>query len=321
MQDTIVVTGAAGFIGYHVSQFYIRQGCQVVGFDNLNGYYDPILKHARVAMLNFNPHFSMIVRDINEFSETMKLLSIRPDVVIHLAAQAGVKYSIENPEAYIYSNIDGCFNVMRFCQQERVPILYASSSTVYGDCREQHEMAHVTPISLYGATKLMNEYMAWTMELNAIGIRIFTGYGPWGRPDLFIFKMIKALLEDSEIELWNEGEDVRDFTYIDGLVWIIVNLVRVLRANPEVCSVVNAGFGNPVRIIDVLHTLVDITGATARIKHHPGYEWNTPYTNAITTRMLGYIGKPLPQSSLRAGLKAFVKWYKDYYTEPMWRRK
>ena len=331
----VLVTGAAGFIGYHVSRRLLERGDEVVGIDNLNDYYDPTLKEARLALLREFPSFRFERIDIAGADAMAKMFEThRPARVVHLAAQAGVRYSLTNPSAYTQSNVTGFLNILEGCRATNVEhLVYASSSSVYGSntrqpFSEQHNVDH--PVSLYAATKKANELMAHTYAhlfgIPCTGLRFFTVYGPWGRPDMALFKFTRGILADEPIPVFNEGRMVRDFTYIDDVVEGVVRVLDHTAApdpqfNPDDPNparsrapyrVFNIGNNNPVQLLEYIAVLESELGKKAKIDFLPIQPGDVPSTMADVTELEAAVGFR-PMTTVRQGIAAFVKWYKDYY--------
>jgi UDP-glucuronate 4-epimerase len=324
----ILVTGAAGFIGFHVSQKLLDRGETVIGLDNLNDYYDVTLKSDRLAQLKERDNFQFCYLDLSDRTEMEKLFAhYQPDRVIHLAAQAGVRYSIQNPHAYIDSNIVGFTNILEGCRHHSIKhLVYASSSSVYGSNRTmpfsvQHNVDH--PISLYAATKKANELMAHTYshlyDIPTTGLRFFTVYGPWGRPDMATFSFTKAILEGRPIDLYNYGKMQRDFTYIDD---IVEGVIRVSDRIPQKKSddvnpdapyrIYNIGNHQPVELLQFVETLEKCLGIKAQRNFLPLQPGDVLATYADITDLKQEIGFE-PETSIEVGLKKFVEWYCHYY--------
>ena len=331
----ILVTGAAGFIGMHVSQLLLARGDTVVGLDNLNDYYDPQLKRDRLARLTPNGRFQFVKMDVADRDGMAKLFAAeRFDRVVHLAAQAGVRYSLVNPQAYIDSNIVGFTNVLEGCRYNDVQHLaYASSSSVYGSntqmpFSESHNIDH--PVSMYAATKKANELMAHTYShlfgLPTTGLRFFTVYGPWGRPDMALFLFTKAILEERPINVFNHGKMVRDFTFVDD---IAEGVVRVLdraatvdpdfdaaRPDPSRSSapyrVFNIGNNDPVKLMDFIEAIESAVGKTAQRNYMPLQDGDVPATYADVSQLSEWTGFT-PATPVREGVARFVSWYREYF--------
>lgn len=329
-----LVTGAAGFIGFHVSKRLLEAGHQVVGIDNLNDYYDVSLKQARLELL-VHPGFQFHKSDLAD-RESMSALfaSGHFDRVIHLAAQAGVRYSLENPHAYADSNLTGFLNILEGCRHNKIQhLLYASSSSVYGMNRKMpfstdDSVDH--PVSLYAATKKANELMAHTYShlygLPTTGLRFFTVYGPWGRPDMALFKFTKAMLEGKSIDVYNYGKMKRDFTYIDDIAEAIILLQDVIPApngewtvesgSPATSSapycVYNIGNSSPVELMDYINALEEALGIDATKNMLPLQPGDVLETSADTKALYDVIGFK-PTTTVKDGVKNFVDWYRDFY--------
>ncbi|MBF8216867.1 NAD-dependent epimerase [Serratia ureilytica] len=330
-----LVTGAAGFIGYHVAERLLTAGHQVVGIDNLNDYYDVGLKMARLDRLADKPGFRFIKLDLAD-REGMAALFAEHQFqrVIHLGAQAGVRYSLVNPLAYADANLIGHLNVLEGCRHNKVEhLLYASSSSVYGLNRKlpfatEDSVDH--PVSLYAATKKANELMSHSYShlygLPTTGLRFFTVYGPWGRPDMALFKFTKAILAGESIDVYNHGEMHRDFTYIDDIAEAIVRLQAVIpqedpswtveQGSPATSSapyhVYNIGNNTPVKLMEYIRALEQALGVTARKNMLPMQPGDVMDTSADTEELYRDIGFK-PETSVEEGVKRFVDWYKAFY--------
>ncbi|WP_041860906.1 NAD-dependent epimerase [Candidatus Puniceispirillum marinum] len=331
----ILVTGAAGFIGMHSSLRLLARGDQVIGVDNLNDYYDVSLKQARLARLTSHKNFSFHQISVEDKDAMESLFATqKPDRVIHLAAQAGVRYSLTNPHAYIDANLQGFINILEGCRHnDVVHLAYASSSSVYGGnvampFSEHHNIDH--PVSLYAATKKANELMAHTYshlyDLPTTGLRFFTVYGPWGRPDMALFLFTKAMMEGREIDVFNNGEMVRDFTYIDDIVEGVIRVLdKTATANPDYDAhnpdpataaapyrVFNIGNGNPTPLMDYIGALESALGIEAKKNFMPMQPGDVPATSADTTELGKWVGFQ-PDTAVRDGVQYFVEWYLGYY--------
>jgi len=330
----ILVTGAAGFIGSHVCQALLNRGDKVIGIDNLNDYYDVKLKYSRLENTQ-HENFSFIEADIAEKDTIEKIFSqnnIRQ--VINLAAQAGVRYSIENPWSYLNSNLTGFLSILEACRHHKIEhLVYASSSSVYGantqlPFRVEDNVDH--PLSLYAATKKSNELMAHCYsnlyQLPTTGLRFFTVYGPWGRPDMALFLFTKNILAKKPIQVFNYGNHTRDFTYIDD---IVEGIIRVLdktpspqpeydfsHANPSASSapyrVYNIGNNNPVKLMDYIHAVEKALGIKAAMKLLPLQKGDVPDTEADVSQLIADVGFK-PETSVQVGINQFIAWYRDYY--------
>ncbi|MFW0755157.1 NAD-dependent epimerase [Pseudomonas sp. H11T01] len=329
---TILITGAAGFIGFHTAKRCCEEGLEVVGIDNLNDYYSVELKRARLAQLAVFPNFRFLAMDIVDKGALLELFEANAFTeVIHLAAQAGVRYSIDNPDAYAESNLIGFLNVLEACRTFKPKhFIYASSSSVYGlngklpfsvDDRAD------SPISFYAATKRANELMAHSYAhlygIQSSGLRFFTVYGPWGRPDMALFKFTQAILNNQPIDIYNDGQMSRDFTYIDDIVEGIVRLrlkPPSSQSNPEAGSqqstapskVYNIGRGKPVKLLDFIDCLEAAIGVKAQRNYLPMQSGDVVQTWADVSALAEWVGFD-PQQSVETGVAEFVKWYRDYY--------
>ena len=322
---TVLVTGAAGFIGFHTVKRLCEQGLEVVGIDNLNDYYSVALKHARLKELRALSGFRFQTLDIVDKPALMALFKEhRFTDVIHLAAQAGVRYSLDNPDVYAQSNLTGFLNVLEACRHHRPDhLIYASSSSVYGTNSKlpfSVEDAVDHPVSLYAASKRANELMAHSYchlyGLQASGLRFFTVYGPWGRPDMALFKFTDAILNDRPIDLYNEGLMSRDFTYIDDIVESIVRL-RPRPPLPEnagegVNRIFNIGCGTPVALLDFVECLEAALGRPARRNLMPMQAGDVHRTWADVSALAQWVDFR-PHVTVEAGVGQFVKWYRHFY--------
>jgi len=312
----VLVTGAAGFIGMHCAQRLLERGDQVIGVDNLSPYYSVKLKKDRLARLKHR-RFRFHKLDIAKAAPLQALFrNTRPDAVLHLAAQAGVRYSLENPQSYVQTNLVGFANVLEACRHHRLGHLaFASSSSVYGSnpdlpWSESHNVDH--PLSLYAATKKANELMAHTYShlygLNATGLRFFTVYGPWGRPDMSAMLFASAIMQGKPIQVFNRGDMKRDFTYIDD---IAEGTIRVLD-RPTKYAVYNIGNHQPVALLDYIATLERALGRKAKLALKPMQPGDVKSTYADTSALRAAVGFA-PSTPLDTGLGRFAEWFKDYY--------
>jgi UDP-glucuronate 4-epimerase len=314
----ILVTGAAGFIGYHVSARLLDAGEQVTGVDNLNPYYDPRLKQARLDRLLPRPGFGFVNLNIAERASMARLVEDRPpDLIIHLAAQVGVRYSMENPHAYLDSNLTGFLNVLEGARRARVRhLIYASSSSVYGSQAKTPfatgDRAD-TPVSFYAATKRANELMAHCYShlygLPTTGLRFFTVYGPWGRPDMAPFRFTRAMLRGEAIELYNHGQSLRDFTYVDD---VVESVYRVALRQPEGYRLFNIGNSQPVSVLDFVAALENTIGFSARKRFLPAQPGDLPSTWADVGDFRAFAGFS-PGTPLSVGVGRLVTWYRGFY--------
>ncbi len=335
MTRKILVTGAAGFIGFHLSGRFLDMRETVVGIDNLNSYYDVTLKKKRLALLKNHTGFSFIEADIADKERMAALFKKeQPEWVVHLAAQAGVRYSLINPHAYMDSNLVGFLNILEGCRHNRVRhLVFASSSSVYGanttmPFSVHHNVDH--PVSLYAATKKANELMAHTYaslyQLPCTGLRFFTVYGPWGRPDMALFLFTKSILEGKPIDVYNEGKMQRDFTYIDDIVEGVVRVAaKIPQPNPRWQSdhpdpassfapykIYNIGNNNPVQLLDFIGSLEKSLGRKAEKCLLPLQPGDVPATYADVDDLMADVGFK-PQTPIEEGVRKFVEWYREYY--------
>ena len=332
---TILVTGAAGFIGYHVAERLLARGDTVVGLDNLNAYYDVSLKEARLARLAARPGYRFAKLDLADRDGVAALFARdRPTRVVHLAAQAGVRYSLENPHAYVDSNVAGFVNILEGCRHSGVEhLVYASSSSVYGGNTRMPFSEHDNidhPVSLYAATKKANELMAHTyshlFRLPTTGLRFFTVYGPWGRPDMALFLFTRAILDGRPIDVFNNGHMVRDFTYVDDIVEGVIRVLdRPAEPNPAFDSaepdpgtsnapyrVFNIGNSRPTPLADYIGALEEALGRKAERNYLPMQPGDVPATAANTDELDAWVGFK-PATPVREGVRRFVEWYREFY--------
>ena len=336
-QNKILITGIAGFIGFHLAKHLLAQGHHVVGIDNLNTYYDVDLKYARLKQLGIaknqaefynrkavsasQPHLNFYQLKLEDRANLPKLFrQYQFDAVCNLAAQAGVRYSIENPEVYADSNITGFLNVLQCMREFKVPkLVYASSSSVYGNSAEvpfQENQNVDHPISVYAATKKANELLAHSYAhlfgIQCIGLRFFTVYGPWGRPDMAIYLFADAITKDQPIQVFNQGELSRDFTYIDDIILGVSATLANDLPDGKCYGVYNIGNAQPVKLLDFIEALEQSLGKTAQKEMQsmqPGDVYQTWADVSDLKRDFGY----QPSTSIQEGIAAFVDWYKAYY--------
>ena len=336
----VLVTGAAGFIGFHVSKKLLERGDSVVGFDNMNDYYDPALKQARIDLLHQTAQqsagqFDFIQANLADKTAVDQcFLQHQFDRVIHLAAQAGVRYSLENPMSYVESNIIGFTNIIEACRYAKTPHLtYASTSSVYGanttmPFSEQHGVDH--PIQFYAATKRANELMAHSyshlFQLPTTGLRFFTVYGPWGRPDMALFKFTKNIIAGQSIPVFNHGNHTRDFTFIEDIAeGVIRSSDQIAEVNPNWDSnhpdpatsnapfrIFNIGNNNPVKLIEYIQAIEKAVGQEAILELLPLQAGDVPDTFADSSALEKSVGYK-PSVSVEDGVKQFVDWYRDFY--------
>ena len=333
--ESILVTGAAGFIGYHVATALLQEGRVVIGVDNLTPYYDPKLKEARLAELAKHNGFSFIKLDLADRQATADLFAqYKFPHVVHLAAQAGVRYSLENPRAYASANLDGFLSILEACRHNPVDhLVYASSSSVYGANAKvpfsEHDGAD-HPVSLYAATKRANELMAHSYShlygIPTTGLRFFTVYGPWGRPDMAYFKFTKAILEGRPIDVYAEAEMSRDFTYVDDIREAIVRLAgKPAQADPDFdlarpdpatgaapYRIYNIGNHTPVRLDRFIAVVEEACGRKAIKRHLPAQPGDVPATYADVSDLAARVGFS-PDTPIEHGIARFVDWYRSFY--------
>lgn len=314
---TILVTGAAGFIGYHLAARLLSEGRRVTGIDNLNPYYDPRLKRARLRKLAANPRFEYIQADLADRTAAEAVFAKGPyQVVVHLAAQAGVRHSLENPHAYTEANVTGFLHVLEGCRRSEIGrLIYASSSSVYAGNRKTPFAVGdpvETPVSLYAATKRAGELMAHCYShlfgIATTGLRFFTVYGPWGRPDMAPFKFVEAIERGHRIDLYNYGRMQRDFTYVDD---IVEGLVRVIDRPHTGYRLYNVGHGSPVGLLEFVHTVERALGKRARKRFLPIPPGDVVATHAEVEEFFAYTGF-YPATPIAAGVERLVAWYRDY---------
>lgn len=322
----ILVTGAAGFIGFHLSKQLLEKGVKIIGYDNINEYYDVRLKYARLDILNQYENFTFIKGDLADKDKVNDLFeTYKPEIVVNLAAQAGVRYSIENPQAYMDSNIIGFFNILEACRHYTVEhLVYASSSSVYGANKTiPFSTADKvdTPVSLYAATKKSNELMAYCYSklysIPSTGLRFFTVYGPYGRPDMAYFSFTDRIMSGKSIKIFNNGDMHRDFTYIDD---IVEGMERLLCNPPKEDEnnvqhkIYNIGNNKPEKLMDFIQTLENCLGVTAEKEYYPMQPGDVYQTYAdVTDLMEDFDFKP--DTSIEEGLSKFVKWYKEEWSK------
>jgi UDP-glucuronate 4-epimerase len=334
MSRRVLVTGAAGFIGYHLSERLLKQGDEVVGLDNLNDYYDVKLKEARLERLQKNRAFRFLKTDLGDRTGVEKIWhEVKPEVVVHLAAQAGVRYSLTHPHAYARSNLEGMLDVLEACRAEKTGnLIFASSSSVYGlnqsmPFSERDNVDH--PVSLYAATKKANELMAHSYAhlygIPCTGLRFFTVYGPWGRPDMAYYKFTRAILEGKEIELYGEGKMQRDFTYVDDIVEAVARLTSKPAVgnpkwdgkNPDPATslapyrIYNIGNNAPVELARFVSAIEAATGKKAKIVKKPVPPGDVLATAAKVDDLAAAVDFR-PKTSIEEGIQKFVDWYRGY---------
>lgn len=323
---TYFVTGGAGFIGFHLSKSLLQKGAKVIGIDNMNDYYEVSLKEDRLAILKEYKDFQFIKADIADKEAIFKLFeTYKPQIVVNLAAQAGVRYSIDNPDAYVQSNLVGFFNILEACRHYPVEhLVFASSSSVYGGNKKvpfSTEDKVDMPVSLYAATKKSNELMAYSYsklyQIPLTGLRFFTVYGPMGRPDMAYFKFAKKIMAGEPIQIYNNGDMRRDFTYIDDIVKGVENILCNPPAKDEneaAYKIYNIGNNKPEKLMDYIATLEKCLGKEAKKEYLPMQPGDVYETYAdVSELMKDYDFKP--STTIEEGLFRFAKWFKEYYKE------
>jgi len=331
----VLLTGCAGFIGMHAGQRLLTRGDEVVGIDNFTPYYDVTLKRARIADLIAHPNFRLIEADLVDISTIESAIGAwRPDAILHLAAQPGVRHSIDHPHVYAQSNLVGFLNILEWARHWQVKhLVYASSSSVYGGnqklpFKESDPVDH--PVSLYAATKRANELMAHTYShlygLPTTGLRFFTVYGPWGRPDMAPFKFVDAILKGQPIDIYNYGKQMRDFTYVDDIVESTVSVLdrppstQTMASGQESPShtswapyrIFNIGNADPVQLMLFVQTLEDMLGISAHKVMKPAQPGDVSATFADTSELQSWVGFT-PSTPLQVGAERFIEWFKSYY--------
>ena len=315
----ILVTGVAGFIGFHLTRRLVAEGHQVVGYDNFNDYYDPKLKEARHALLEQLPGYRGIRADLCDYPRLQVLFSEEKfDQVVNLGAQAGVRYSIDHPFTYLKSNLEGFLAILEACRHHRVPrLIYASSSSVYGN-NEKLPFAEDdrvdSQLSLYGATKKSNELMAHVYShlygLQVIGLRFFTVYGPWGRPDMAIWSFTQNIMDGRPIPVFNRGEMFRDFTFVDDIVQGVVRCVQT--QGLDRCEVFNLGNNRSEKLLDLIGEIEKAVGRKAKMHFQPMQPGDVLSTYADITRANTKLGFQ-PTTPISVGIPKFVAWFKEYH--------
>ena len=334
----VIITGVCGFIGFHLCKKLLQKNCQIVGIDNFNSYYDPQLKEERLKeLLNnlINNNLEIYRDDIKNFEKLKKIFEdFKPEIVVNLAAQAGVRYSLENPSAYVQTNLVGFANILECCRTNKVKhLIYASSSSVYGGntrmpFSEKQSVDH--PVSLYAATKKSNELIAHSYShlynLAATGLRFFTVYGPWGRPDMALFLFTKAILEDKPIKVFNNGKMIRDFTYVDDIAESLLRIISkpatpddsfdTNKPNPATSwaphRIYNIGNSNPTSLMDYINAIEDCLGLKAKKVFLPLQMGDVTSTSSDCSELESWIGFR-PKTPVTIGVKKFVDWYREFY--------
>jgi len=319
-KKNILVTGCAGFVGFHLTKRLSENNYNIIGIDNLNDYYDVAIKESRLDILSNNNQFVFYKVDLCNTSELSKIFKNNNiDFIIHLAAQAGVRYSLENPSAYIDSNIIGFMNILGECKKYNLNIIYASSSSVYGDSKQfplSEEEICKKPLSLYGASKLFNELTAYSYShlynISSIGLRFFTVYGPWGRPDMALFKFTKNIIENKKIDVYNKGNHSRSFTYIDDIVDAIESLLENYISKNNFYDVLNIGGEKSISLMDFIKTIENKLGLKAKINFMPKQLGDVEKTESDCSKITSLVNYK-PKVSIEDGISNFIDWYKEYY--------
>ena len=321
-----LITGGAGFIGFYLSKALLEKGAEVVGLDNLNDYYEVSLKEERLAILRKQEGYRFVKADLADKEAVFRLFAeYRPQIVVNLAAQAGVRYSIDNPDAYIQSNIVGFFNILEACRHYPVEhLVFASSSSVYGGNKKvpfstQDQVDQ--PVSLYAATKKSNELMAYSYselyQIPLTGLRFFTVYGPMGRPDMAYFKFAKKIMADEPIQIYNNGDMLRDFTYIDDIITGVENILcnpPSTDENGAAYKIYNIGNNKPEKLMDYIAVLEKCLGKEAKKEFLPMQPGDVYETYADVTDLMRDYGFK-PSTTIEEGLSKFAEWFKNYYRE------
>ena len=318
---TILITGSAGFIGYHVTKKILNKNIKVIGIDNINNYYDINLKKNRIKDLKKNKKFFFYKVDLSNYKKLDNIVKNKKiKIIIHLAAQAGVRYSIKNPRIYFKSNLEGFFNILEISRHNNIKhLIYASTSSVYGDSKK-FPLSEINrtdqPLSFYAATKKSNEVMAhsysYIYKLPCTGVRFFTVYGPFGRPDMALFKFTKNILNNHPIELYNKGNHFRDFTYVDDIVDGIYSLIKKQSKKSIPYEIFNIGNGTPKKLLDYLKYIEKNLKKISKTKRLPLQVGDIVKTHSNINKLKKYTGYK-PKTNIKIGIEKFIEWYKDYY--------
>ena len=318
---TILITGSAGFIGYHVTKKILNKNIKVIGIDNINNYYDVNLKKNRIKDLKKNKKFFFYKVDLSNYKKLDNIVKNKKiKIIIHLAAQAGVRYSIKNPRIYFKSNLEGFFNILEISRHNNIKhLIYASTSSVYGDSKK-FPLSEINrtdqPLSFYAATKKSNEVMAhsysYIYKLPCTGVRFFTVYGPFGRPDMALFKFTKNILNNHPIELYNKGNHFRDFTYVDDIVDGIYSLIKKQSKKSIPYEIFNIGNGTPKKLLDYLKHIEKNLNKISKTKKLPLQTGDIVKTHSNINKLKKYTGYK-PKTNIKIGINRFIEWYKDYY--------
>ena len=318
---TILVTGAAGFIGYHLIEKTLNKNKDVIGIDNINSYYDIKLKKDRIKNLKKNKKFSFYKADLSNYKKINNIVKKNKiKIIIHLAAQAGVRYSIKNTRSYFKSNLEGFFNILEVSRHNKIKhLIYASTSSVYGDSKKfplNENDRTDQPLSFYAATKKSNEVMAhsysYIYNLPCTGVRFFTVYGPFGRPDMALFKFTKNIINNHPIELYNKGNHLRDFTYVDDIVDGIYSLINKQSKKTIPYEIFNIGNGTPKKLLDYLKHIEKNLNKISKTKNLPLQSGDIIKTHSNINKLKKYTGYK-PKTDIKIGISRFIEWYKDYY--------
>ena len=318
---TILITGSAGFIGYHVTKKILNKNIKVIGIDNIDNYYDINLKKNRIKDLKKNKKFFFYKLDLLNYKKLDNIVKNKKiKIIIHLAAQAGVRYSIKNPRIYFKSNLEGFFNILEISRHNNIKhLIYASTSSVYGDSKK-FPLSEINrtdqPLSFYAATKKSNEVMAhsysYIYKLPCTGVRFFTVYGPFGRPDMALFKFTKNILNNHPIELYNNGNHFRDFTYVDDIVDGIYSLIKKESKKSIPYEIFNIGNGTPKKLLDYLKHIEKNLNKISKTKKMPLQTGDIVKTHSNINKLKKYTGYK-PKTNIKIGISRFIEWYKEYY--------
>ncbi|MDA9742498.1 NAD-dependent epimerase/dehydratase family protein [Pelagibacteraceae bacterium] len=318
---SILVTGAAGFIGFHLIKKILNKNKKVFGIDNINNYYDTNLKKDRINNLKKNKNFYFYKVDLSNYKKLNDIIKKNKiNIIIHLAAQAGVRYSIKNPRTYFKSNLEGFFNILEISRDNKIKhLIYASTSSVYGDSKKfplNENDRTDEPLSFYAATKKSNEVMAhsysYIYKLPCTGVRFFTVYGPFGRPDMALFKFTKNIINNHPIELYNSGNHLRDFTYVDDIVDGIYSLINKQSKKTIPYQIFNIGNGTPKKLLDYLKYIEKNLKKISKTKRLPLQVGDIVKTHSNINKLKKYTGYK-PKTNIKIGIQKFIEWYKDYY--------
>ena len=317
----ILVTGSAGFIGFHLSNKILKSNITLVGIDNLNNYYDINLKKDRIKILKKNKKFKFYKIDLCDYNKLNNIIKRHKiNYIIHLAAQAGVRFSIKNPKKYFKSNLEGFFNILEVSRHNKIKhLIYASTSSVYGNTNKfplNESDKTDYPLSFYAATKKSNEVMAhsysYIYKLPSTGVRFFTVYGPFGRPDMALFKFTKNIINNVSIELFNNGKHYRDFTYVNDIVDGVFSLIKRQSKKSIPYQIFNIGNGNPKKLIDYLNYIENVLNNTAKVKKLPLQIGDVLKTHSSIKKLKNFTGYK-PKTNIKTGISKFIDWYRDYY--------